>query len=185
MQEFMEVFGGLTVANLAVLIAATVFIWRACAKAIKTITYWHDRFQQRDEDLKSVIHHIDNCPVWRDKTLEAIKGIHASISELSDKVEKNAEEVAKMKEKDMQRERNELRDRLLQLYRYFTSAEKNPMQAWSEMEADAFWDTYQDYVDRGGNSHIKSEVKPAMRDLTVIPMSESEKVTELMRSRKG
>lgn len=185
MNELLEIAGNWTVANLAVGIAAVLFLFKICVHTIHVITDWHDRFQKRDEELKSVIAHIDNCPEWRNKTFEAINDLHKSISVLAQRIEENSAELAKIKADNIQKERNELRDRLLVSYRYFTSMEKNPMQAWSEMEADAFWDTYQDYVDRGGNSHIKGVVKPAMRELTVVPMSETEKVTELMQSRNG
>ena len=79
---------------------------------------------------------------------------------------------------------NDLRNKLLQLYRYYSSKQKNPMQAWSEMEAKAFWDMFGDYEDAGGNGHMKTEVKPAMRRLEEIPMTETEKIKELMESRQ-
>ena len=73
---------------------------------------------------------------------------------------------------------------MMQSYRYFTSEEKNPLQAWSEMEADAFWEIFGDYEKMGGNGHVHTEVQPAMRRLEVIPMTEPERITELMQSRR-
>lgn len=87
-------------------------------------------------------------------------------------------------EKDTKkRERNRIRENLLRNYRYFTSKTKNPMQSWTRMEADAFWEEYRDYIDAGGNGHVKEEVQPKMRELEVVEMYETELVTELMHSR--
>ena len=69
-----------------------------------------------------------------------------------------------MEEENRRRERNKLRDRILQSYRYYTSPEKNPMRAWSEMEADAFWKIFKDYEDLDGDGYVHSEVQPAMND---------------------
>ena len=87
-------------------------------------------------------------------------------------------------EKDTKRrERNKLRDRLLQNFRYFTSKEKNPLQAWTRMEAEAFWELFKDYEDVDGDGYVHSEVQPAMNLLEVIEMEDTEKVTQLMKSR--
>lgn len=82
------------------------------------------------------------------------------------------------------RERSKLRDRLLQSHRYFTSPEKNPLHAWSEMEADAFWSMFKEYENAKGNGHMHTVVQPEMRALEVIPMHEDAKIAELMGSRK-
>ena len=44
------------------------------------------------------------------------------------------------------------------------------------MESDAFWKTFGDYEDAGGDGHMHSEVQPAMRRLEIIPMHEIEAV---------
>ena len=58
------------------------------------------------------------------------------------------------------------------------------MKAWSEMEADAFWKIFKDYEDLEGDGYVHSEVQPTMNDLEKIPMHETEKITELMKSRR-
>lgn len=89
------------------------------------------------------------------------------------------EEAQKKKTK-----RNELRDRLLQSYRYYTSKDKNPLLAWSVMESDAFWKMFGDYEEAGGDGDMHTTVQPAMRLLDVIQMNEEERISELMQSRK-
>ena len=58
------------------------------------------------------------------------------------------------------------------------------MKAWSEMEADAFWKIFKDYEDLEGDGYVHSEVQPAMNGLEKIPMHETEKITELMKSHR-
>ena len=90
----------------------------------------------------------------------------------------------KIEEDITSRERSKLRDRLLQSHRYFTSPEKNPLHAWSEMEADAFWSMFKEYENAKGNGHMHTVVQPELRALEVIPMHEDAKIAELMGSRK-
>ena len=40
------------------------------------------------------------------------------------------------------------------------------------MEAEAFWELFGEYEDRGGNSYMHSVVQPAMNKLTVLEMDE-------------
>ena len=89
-----------------------------------------------------------------------------------------------IEERRKKTKRNELRDRLLQTYRYFTNKEKNPLLAWSEMEAEAFWKVFGDYEDAGGDGDMHTTVQPAMRRLEVVPMHEQERVSALMQSRR-
>ena len=58
------------------------------------------------------------------------------------------------------------------------------MQAWTEMEADSFWEQFSEYEDNGGNGHMHTIVQPAMNKLSVIKMDDSNGLYELMHSRK-
>ena len=51
------------------------------------------------------------------------------------------------------------------------------------MEAEAFWELFKDYEDVDGDGYVHSEVQPAMNLLEVIEMEDTEKVTQLMKSR--
>ena len=88
-----------------------------------------------------------------------------------------------MEKSTQRRERNKLRDRLLQNFRYFTSKEKNSMQAWTRMEAEAFWELFKDYEDADGNGYVHSEVQPAMNLLELVEVDDTESVAQLMKSR--
>lgn len=87
--------------------------------------------------------------------------ISVKIDNLTELIYSNYEETKKLK-------RNELREKLLSSYRYFTSLEQNPNQEWNEMEAEAFWHVFKDYEDLGGNGYMHSIVKPAMEKLVVV-----------------
>lgn len=93
------------------------------------------------------------------------KDVNDKIDELTDLIKNHYEETKRLK-------RNELRDKLIHSYRYFTSKENNPDQVWNEMEAEAFWHLFSDYEEMGGNGFMHQTVKPAMQLLTVIKMTD-------------
>ena len=82
------------------------------------------------------------------------------------------------------REQNKLRDRLIQAYAIYANEEKNPLGAWSDMEADSFWNMFSSYETVGGNGYIHSVVEPAMRLLERVPMDDTQRLAELIKSRK-
>jgi hypothetical protein len=82
------------------------------------------------------------------------------------------------------REKNSLRQKILQEHRIFTDDHMNPMKAWTEMEHHSFFELVHDYESLGGNDYVHSEVLPAMNKLRVIPMSDRNTLYELMNSRK-
>lgn len=82
------------------------------------------------------------------------------------------------------REKNALRQKILNEHRIFTDEHMNPMQAWTEMEHHSFFKLVEDYEDLGGNDYVHSEVLPAMNRLRVIPMSDRNALYELMASRQ-
>lgn len=81
------------------------------------------------------------------------------------------------------REKNALRAKILADYRLFTCEEKNPKQAWSEMEHHSFFELVKDYEDLNGNDYVHSVVIPAMNKLEVIPMSDLVRLEEIYKSR--
>lgn len=94
--------------------------------------------------------------------------LESEIQDLRKTQEETSERLAKMDEDIKRRERNKLRDRLLQNYRYYTNPKHNPSSAWTKMEAEAFWELFRDYEDAGGDGYVHTEVRPAMERLTVL-----------------
>lgn len=184
MDAFLALFGELKIATVVTAIAAVYFLYKLYAQSKKQI---EDRLKgdiEKDKKIQEVLDQASKYPEWHKQSIEIQKKFSDDIAEIKKDQLKNSKRLDEMEEKSRRRERNQIRDRLLQSYRYYTSKEKNPMQAWSEMEADAFWKMFGDYDDAGGNGHVHTEVQPAMRKLEVIPMDDSERVTELMQSRR-
>jgi hypothetical protein len=82
------------------------------------------------------------------------------------------------------REKNAIRQKLLDEHRLFTNKDRNPMKAWTEMEQHAFFKLVSDYEDLGGNDYVHSQVIPDMNKLEVIKMDDFERLASLMSSRK-
>ena len=98
--------------------------------------------------------------------------------------EKLSEQLHQIDEKNKKYELANSRDRLLQSYRYYTNREKNPMQSWTELEKEAFFEVFGNYEDAGGDGFMHTTVQPEMNKLTVIPMHETTEIAELMASRR-
>lgn len=80
--------------------------------------------------------------------------------------------LVRMEELSEQRDRNKLRDLLLQNYRYYTNKDTNPSQTWTRMESEAFWELFRDYELAGGNGYMHTDVLPAMERLVIVEMGE-------------
>ena len=183
-EPFLKVFGEVTIAEAVIFILACIFVWRVYVFIKELIIKRHEREEAKDRKLDEAISQIKQYPKWRDQSIAIQKELTTAINGLKDEQEKLSVKLDTIEEQNRTRRCNELRERLLHSYRYYTSPEKNPQQAWSEMESEAFWASYTDYVNLGGNSHIRNVVRPAMRELAIIPMDEQEQITELMQSRR-
>lgn len=181
---FLDVFGKVTIKDVALFIAAVVFLVFCYRKVSKYVVERYDANKEKDAQLKEALESVRKYPEWHQQSLKIQEKFDAKIEANTRMYQVIEKRLKKIEENFERRERNKLRESLIQSYRYYTSKEKNPLQAWSEMEADAFWKSFGDYEDVKGNGHIHTEVQPAMRLLEVIPMHETEKISELMQSRK-
>ena len=184
MDAVIEVFGEITVASVVFCAAAILYMRKLYTKWKKEVIAQHDTEKERDEKIQTCLDQISLYPKWREQSIEIQQKFTEAINDLKEVQKQNIDRLEEIEAANQKRERNKLRDRLLQSYRYFTSKEKNPMLAWSEMEAEAFWQIFKDYEALKGNGHVHTEVQPAMRNLEIIPMHETEKISELMHSRK-
>ena len=131
-------------------------------------------------------------PGYRQQSLEIqkqLKGADEKILEtckkIQDGVDKTQEALNIRLDKLEDRERNALRAKILEMHRLFTSKKKNPMQAWTEMERDAFNDLITDYESLNGNGHVHTVVIPEMNMLRVILMTDINALAELFHSREA
>lgn len=95
-----------------------------------------------------------------------------------------AEEFKAAQAKTDEREKNDLRQKLIREYKLFTDPRKNPSYSWSDMEQKAFMSQVKDYEALGGNDYIHKTVLPAMYLLEIIPMDDLDRLEEMMSSRQ-
>ena len=112
---------------------------------------------------------------YRQQSLDKQASIEKHFNEIDNKIDsliqainEQRKEINAQHEETRDIKRNELRDKLLQMYRSYTSIELNPEQEWSEMEAEVFWELFKDYEKLGGNGFMHNTVKPAMQALKVV-----------------
>ena len=106
-----------------------------------------------------------------------------SIKQMADRQKEIIERVDALAEQNRKYQLADIRETLLQAYRYYTSDSTNPLKMWSEMESNAFWEQFDNYKEHGGNGYMESEVRPAMNKLKVIYLDDYEAISELMSSR--
>lgn len=139
---------------------------------------WQKMVETHDKKIAELEnHHNEDMQKFQEKQLEYRQqsiskqtNIDARFVDVNDKLDSLTDLILNHYEETKKLKRNELREKLLNSYRYFTSLETNPKQEWNEMEAESFWHTLKDYEDLGGNGYMHSVVKPAMEKLTIIPI---------------
>jgi len=179
LDEFLEVFGGITIGQATVMIVAIAFILLAYKKFKEYLIKKHEIEKVKDAQLQEALTAVRKYPEYRQQSIDIQHLLESEIQELKEmqqKLEKmQTEETARLvqiEEENKRRERNKLRDILLQNYRYYTNKTNNPSQSWTRMEAEAFWELFRDYEDAGGNGYMHTEVQPAMEHLLVIEVGQ-------------
>ena len=176
-EEFADIFGGITVLDVARLLLAGAFLIFVGKKIRDYLIKKHDSDQERNDQLKEALDAISHYPEYRQQSIKVQEKLESEIQELRNALKENTrmvtdntKKIAEMEEDSKRRERSKLQDRLLQSYRYYTNAERNPEQTWTKMEAEAFWELFGDYERLNGDGYMHTVVQPAMNKLTVIEM---------------
>ncbi len=184
MEQFLNIFGDFSIRSAVELVIALVFIFGVF---IKIRNYFIDKAEsdrRQQERVQEVIDLTLQYPTWRKQSITVQKELTDSINKLDATQKEQAEILRTMEEARRKKELNELFDRLLTWFQYYTNEVKNPQQAWTEMESSAFSATFADYEERGGDGYMHTVVQPKMQALSVIPMHETERIADLMHSRK-
>ena len=168
MDEFLRLFGDITVLHVVEILCALMFLYFIYKKASNFLIQQHKAQELKDAQLKEALDGVHKYPEYRKQSLEIQKEINNEISTLKDSQKEIMQRLIAMEEQNKKRERNKLRDRLLQNYRFYTNKEKNPSQTWTKMEAEAFWEMFKDYEEAGGNGYMRSTVMPEMERLIVV-----------------
>lgn len=193
LDEFLLLFGGITVSQIVAVICAFVFMFMIYKQVKKyfdgKIKEQNNRIEaekKRDADIQEALIAVRKYPEYRQQSIkiqELLEGeiqetrkqsvkvqelLEEEIQELRVMIQDDKERIVRVEEHEKRRECNKLRDILLQNYRYYTNKEKNPSQSWTEMEAEAFWELFRDYEELGGNGYMHTVVQPEMERLIVI-----------------
>ena len=156
----------------------------------KRIANIEETVEKMEERLAKVEEAVGHYPEYRAQSLQIQNQLEQKdnhILEVCDSIKSaviaNGERLDKRLDDLERREKNSLRAKILEEYRLYTDERKNPKQAWTEMEHHSFFKLVEDYESLGGNDYVHSTVLPAMNELDVIPMSDSDKLKELYQSR--
>ena len=102
----------------------------------------YEREKQRDEELKEALDAVRKYPEYRAQSIKIQQMLEERIDSLREQQKEQHDLLEQIQSNSIKLERNKLRDRLLQSYRFYTNPQTNPTQSWSQMEAEAFWELY-------------------------------------------
>lgn len=191
LEEFLGTFGTLTLGFIVEVLIAVIGIIIAYKKLKDKIIGSYEERKQQEEDIQEALDGVRALPNYRQKSLEIQQELKDNdnkildtCKKIQDGVNENQRILNERLDKLEDRERNDLREKILNMHRLFTSKKRNPMQAWSEMERDSFNELIKDYESLNGNGHIHTVVIPEMNALRVILMTDMEALAELFHSRE-
>lgn len=162
MEEFRVLFGGVTLWQVVELGLALGFALALYKKVKNYILERHDAEQTRDEQLAKALDSINRYPEYRAQSLKIQQELRGEISELRSTQQQTTQRLQKMDEEQKTLKRTELKGRLLEAHRYYTTK-----GSWNAMEADVFWESFRDYEKLGGDGFVHGTIEPAMRALPV------------------
>lgn len=175
LDEFVSVFGDITIGQAAVVICAIVFIVLAYVKFRNYLIKKHEMEQAKEADLKEALAATRKYPEYRQQSIKIQELLEDEIQELRTmqqetmkRLDKIEEQNRRIEEENKRRECNKLRDLLLQNYRYYTNEEANPSRSWTRMESEAFWELFRDYENAGGDGYMHTVVQPEMERLLIV-----------------
>lgn len=115
-------------------------------KTVQDLTELHNTHK---EDTKQSIRHDEIIRQDLQALTETVNDISNRLEIMQNKMD--ATEMAKLKEK------------ILGYYRKYKD-----IGEWQRFESDVFWGLYDRYISHGGNSFVKHDIEPTMRNLKVI-----------------
>lgn len=166
--EFVDTFGHFTISQAMIFLLAIIFLWGVYKKISDYLMKKHDAAQAKDAQLSKALETVSHYPEYRQQSLQIQQHFEDEISELKSAWHNVCSRLTQLEEQNKKKERNKLRDILLERYRYYTDKERNPSQTWTNMEAEAFWELFRDYEDAGGNGYMHTVVQPEMERLVVV-----------------
>lgn len=177
--EFITLFGDITVLQIVEFVLACVFMFFVYKQVRKyfqqKIEGEHARAEKeklRDEQIKEALDAVHKYPEYRKQSIAIQAKLESQISELKELHKDTVSRLDKMDEVANRRERNKIRETLLQNHRYYTNPKTNPSHSWTRVESETFWELYAEYEEAGGNGYMHTDVVPDMRLLKVIDVGD-------------
>lgn len=179
LDEFLKFFGHITVLEVVEVVLAGVFLFLLYKKVHDYLIKKHECEKERDAKIDEALSATRKYPEYRQQSIGIQNSLEREIQELRISQEREIQELRasqqettkrliKMEENTQRRERNKARNRLIEAYRHYTNPATNPTLSWTKMEAEAFWESFRDYEQDGGDGYIHTDVEPAMHNLTVV-----------------
>lgn len=168
MEQFLAIFGEVTVGEIVALTLAGTFAWKVYRKVRDYFTTRAKEELEKDNKINQLLDEVAKYPEYRQQSIKIREKLQDEINDLKKAEAEIFDAIREMKESQKKRERNKLRARLLESYRYFTNPETNPDQSWTSMDAESFWNLFEDYEEAGGDGYMHTVVQPAMNKLKVI-----------------
>ena len=194
-EAFLSMFGNLTILHVVEFFFAMYFIIRVSKDAIAFINRKHDEEQQKTADVAEALAGVRAMPAYRQQSVEIQGQLNQKITDVQNEMNSKFDDVTKkfdavmdrlnaMDAESKKRARNRIREELMRGHRMFTDPIKNPMKAWSSLEHDSWFSQYDDYLECDGNGDMQYRICPEMNNLDIINMDDTEKLYDLMHSRK-
>ena len=168
LDEFVDTFGHITIAEAVIVLLALGFAIAIYKKVSDYLMKKHDAAQAKDQQLHEALESVKKYPEYRKQSIQIQQHLEDEITELRTALIDVFKRLETVEEQNKKRERNKLRDVLLERYRYYTNKECNPTLSWTNMESEAFWELFRDYEDAGGNGYMHSIVQPEMERLIIV-----------------
>lgn len=172
---FLTAFGDITLGDVVIWGLALAFVITVCKRIWDKLIALYEAKRQKDEQMRQTWEAVGKYPEYRKQSVQIQQLLEGEIQEIREMQRQNTEALKELQarmdqneEQSNRRNRNKLRDLLLQNFRYYTNPKTNPDQTWTHMEAETFWELFRDYEDMGGNGYVHSEVLPKMEQLLIV-----------------
>lgn len=178
-EQFMETFGGVTLGTVAIIVIAIIFIYRGYKKFSNYLIEKHDAEKRHLEELREALEGVRKYPEYREQSHKIqvalqsdIKAINVKYETLAKDFKTLTDKFEDMEERARKKDLSLLKDKIIERYKYYTDPEINPTQTWNKMEAESFWELFNEYEARGGNGYLHSDVQPKMMALKEIDIGQ-------------
>lgn len=172
---FIKLFGDITILDVIWFVLAIAFIVTIFVQLFRFLSRMIKEHDTREAQWKETVEATKKYPEYREQSLKIQEGFKNQIEELKnlylalqEKTERQEEHLAKIEEGNQKRERNKIRDILLQYYKRYADPKNNPSLSWTRVESETFWELFKDYEELNGDGLMHDTVEPAMRLLDVV-----------------